>query len=80
VGGKVKMKLYIESIDEDKDKFIATVKGDSTELMSLMNFYYMNVKKRDSKMETEILEKQIKAQVENARKKFEEKKNENSRN
>ena len=72
------MKLYIESIDEEKDKFIATVKGDSTELMALMNFYYTNVKKRDSKMETEILEKQIRAQVENARKKFEVK-NENNR-
>lgn len=74
------MKLYIENIDEEKDKFVATVKGDSKELMGLMNFYYENVKKRDSKVETEILEKQIKAQVENARKKFEEKKDENSRN
>jgi replication-associated recombination protein RarA len=78
LGGK--MKLYIENIDEEKDKFVATVKGDSKELMGLMNFYYENVKKRDSKVETEILEKQIKAQVENARKKFEEKKDENSRN
>lgn len=74
------MRLYIESIDEEKDKFVATVKGDSKELMSLMNFYYDNVKKRDSKTETELLEKQIKAQVENARKKFEGKKDENSRN
>lgn len=74
------MKLYIESIDEEKDKFIATVKGDSAELMSLMNFYYTNVKKRDSKTETELLEKQIREQVENARKKFEGKKDENSRN
>lgn len=68
------MKLYIESIDEDKDKFIATIKGDSKELMSLMNFYYENVKKKDKGIETFVLERQIKAQVENARKKFEEKK------
>lgn len=74
------MKLYIENIDEEKDKFIATVKGDSAELMSLMNFYYTNVKKRDGKFETELLEKQIREQVENARKKFEDKSNENSRN
>lgn len=74
------MKLYIESIDEEKDKFIATVKGDSKELMSLMNFYYDNVKKRDKNTETERLESQIKAQVENARRKFEEKKNENGGN
>lgn len=74
------MKLYIESIDEERDKFIATVKGDSKELMSLMNFYYDNVKKRDNKTETELLESQIKKQVENARKKFEEKKDENGRN
>lgn len=68
------MRLYIESIDEERDKFIATVKGDSKELMSLMNFYYDNVKKRDNKTEVETLENQIKAQVENARKKFETKK------
>lgn len=74
------MRLYIESIDEEKDKFVATVKGNSTELMALMNFYYTNVKKRDNETETELLEKQIKAQVENARKKFEGKKDENCGN
>ena len=67
------MKLYIENIDEEKDKFVATVKGDSKELMGLMNFYYENVKKRDSKSEAELLEKQIRQQVENARKRFEKK-------
>lgn len=73
------MKLYIENIDEEKDKFVATIKGDSTELMALMNFYYLNVKKRDGKIETELLEAQIREQVERARKKFEEKNNENNR-
>ena len=72
------MKLYIENIDEEKNKFVATVKGNADELLSLMNFYYTNVKKRDNANETELLEKQIRAQVENARRKFEEK-NENNR-
>lgn len=74
------MRLYIENISEEEDKFVATIKGNSNELLSLMNFYYNSIKKRDNKSEAELLEKQIRQQVENARKRFEEKNEQNTNN
>ena len=65
MGGK--MRLYFEKIDPEEDKFVATVKGDSKVLLDLLD-WYVNYNGRRQK--TDVVN-DIKRQVENARKKFE---------
>lgn len=65
------MRLYFERIDPEEDKFVATIKGDSRVLLDLLDWY---VKYDRRKQKTDVVE-DIKKQVENARKKFENAKN-----
>lgn len=62
------MRLYFERIDPDNDKFTATIKGDSKCLLDLLDWY---VSYNDRRRNVEDVVKDIKSQVENARKKFE---------
>lgn len=65
------MRLYFERIDPEEDKFVATVKGSSEELMYLLEWYNeFDWKLNKTKMQKATVE-DIKRQVENARKKFE---------
>ena len=65
------MRLYFERIDPENDKFVATVKGSSEELMYLLEWYNeFDWKLNKTKMQKATVE-DIKRQVENARKKFE---------
>lgn len=69
------MRLYFERIDPENDKFVATVKGSSEELMYLLEWYNeFDWKLNKTKMQKATVE-DIKRQVENARKKFENAKN-----
>ena len=61
------MRLYFERIDPEEDKFVATIKGDSKVLLDLLD-WYLNYNGRRQK--TDVVN-DIKRQVENARKKFE---------
>ena len=65
------MRLYFERIDPEEDKFVATVKGDSKVLLDLLD-WYLNYTGRRQKSD---VVNDIKRQVENARKKFENAKN-----
>ena len=65
------MRLYFERIDPEEDKFVATVKGDSKVLLDLLE-WYLNYNKRTQKAD---VVNDIKRQVENARKRFENGKN-----
>lgn len=65
------MRLYFEKIDPEEDKFIATVKGDSKVLLDLLDWY---LKYNGRTQKTDVVN-DIKRQVENARKKFENAKN-----
>jgi hypothetical protein len=67
MGGEI-MRLYFERIDPDNDKFTATIKGDSKVLLDLLDWY---VSYNDRRRNVEDVVKDIKSQVENARKKFE---------
>ena len=66
------MRLYFERIDPENDKFTATIKGDSKVLLDLLD-WYVNYNNRQRNVEEVV--KDIKSQVENARKKFENGKN-----
>lgn len=65
------MRLYFERIDPEEDKFVATVKGDSKVLLDLLD-WYLNYTGRRQKSD---VVNDIKKQVENARRKFENDKN-----
>jgi len=65
------MRLYFERIDPEEDKFTATIKGDSKVLLDLLD-WYLNYNGRRQKSD---VVNDIKRQVENARKKFENDKN-----
>lgn len=65
------MKLYFERIDPEEDKFVATIKGDSKVLLDLLD-WYVNYNGRRQKVD---VVNDIKRQVENARRKFEDDKN-----
>ena len=65
------MRLYFERIDPEEDKFVATIKGDSKVLLDLLD-WYVNYDRRRQK--TDVVN-DIKRQVENVRKKFENAKN-----
>lgn len=62
------MRLYFERIDPENDKFTATIKGDSKVLLDLLN-WYVNY---NNKPKTEDVVDDIKRQIDNVRKKFEE--------
>ena len=62
------MRLYFERIDPENDKFTATIKGDSKVLLDLLDWY---VSYNDRRRSVEDVVKDIKEQVDNARKKFE---------
>ena len=62
------MRLYFERIDPENDKFVATIKGDSKVLLDLLDWYV----KYNNKPKTDEVVDDIKRQVENVRKKFEE--------
>ena len=62
------MRLYFERIDPENDKFTATIKGDSKVLLDLLD-WYVNYNNKQRSVEEVV--KDIKSQVENARKKFE---------
>ena len=65
------MRLYFERIDPEENKFAATIKGSSEELMYLLEWYNeFDWKLNNKKIQTETVE-DIKRQVENARKRFE---------
>lgn len=65
------MRLYFERIDPEEDKFVATIKGDSKVLLDLLD-WYVNYNGRKQKVD---VVNDIKRQVENARRKFEDDKN-----
>lgn len=62
------MRLYFERIDPEEDKFVATIKGDSKVLLDLLDWY---LKYNGRNQKTDVVN-DIKKQVENARKKFED--------
>ena len=62
------MRLYFERIDPENDKFVATIKGDSKVLLDLLDWYV----KYNNRPKTDEVVDDIKRQVENVRKKFEE--------
>lgn len=62
------MRLYFERIDPENDKFVATIKGDSKVLLDLLDWYV----KYNNKPKTEDVVDDIKRQIDNVRKKFEE--------
>lgn len=62
------MRLYFERIDPEEDKFVATIKGDSKVLLDLLDWYL----KYNGRTQKADVVNDIKKQVENARKKFED--------
>ena len=62
------MRLYFERIDPENDKFVATIKGDSKVLLDLLDWYV----KYNNRPKTDEVVDDIKRQVENVRKRFEE--------